>query len=72
MNATAMKRVFKLEGIQNAPSTLEDPNPLFSETEVMKFYAGLYPDLTTAHVKGPEISEKALTYTISRSVGTKG
>lgn len=67
-----IERVFVLEGFKSAPQKLADPNPDYEPTEVMKYYSGLYPELITAHVKGPDISEKALTYTISRSVGTKG
>ena len=33
---------------------LSDPNPEFSTNEVLQFYSGQYPELTTATLDGPK------------------
>jgi PRTRC genetic system protein C len=50
---------FKKDG---TPVTLPDPNPDFSVEEVMQFYSGQYPELTTA----------TAVYSVKTTVGTKG
>lgn len=52
--------------------TLPDPNPEFSVEEVMQFYGGQYPELTTATIEGPKIEGKAAVYSAKTTVGTKG
>lgn len=51
---------------------LADPNPQMSPDEVMNFYSGTYPELTTATVQGPEINEDKALYRFKLTIGTKG
>lgn len=52
--------------------TLPDPNPDFSVEEVLTFYSGQYPELTTATLDGPKVEGKAAVYSVKTTVGTKG
>ena len=45
LNITGLKRVFKYGN-----RTLDDPNKNMTPDEVMAFYAGTYPELTTSNV----------------------
>lgn len=51
---------------------LADPNPSMSPEEVVKFYAGTYPELTTASLTGPKINAGKAEYSLAVNVGTKG
>lgn len=51
---------------------LSDPNPDFTASEVVKFYANTYPEMTTANVSGPKIHEGRIQHTISNSYKPKG
>jgi len=51
--------------------TLEDPNPDFSVQEVLNFYSGQYPELTTASVDEPVVTGNTTTYKARTTVGTK-
>lgn len=51
---------------------LNDPNPALSPADVMKFYAGIHPELTTGTVEGPKIEASKAKYEFKTSVGTKG
>lgn len=51
---------------------LSDPNPDFSPEAVCNHYSGLYPVLTTAKIKGPEISHDYREYEFVSTIGTKG
>ncbi len=52
--------------------TLPDPNPDFSVEEVMQFYGGQYPELTTATMEGPKVEGRTAVYSVKTTVGTKG
>lgn len=52
--------------------TLPDPNPEFTVAEVMQFYSGQYPELTTATLDGPKVEGKKAVYSVQTTVGTKG
>ena len=71
LSTTILKRVF-LHKVQENEIPLADPNPSFSPEEVMNFYSGTYPALTTAKVEGPEISGDAVQYRFLTTLGTKG
>ena len=52
--------------------TLDDPNKNMTPDEVMAFYAGTYPELTTSNVHGPKIEGSKAVYEFKTTVGTKG
>ena len=52
--------------------SLPDPNPEFSANEVMKFYAGQYPELTNGVVEGPKVEDDKAHYTVSTKAGKLG
>ena len=58
--------------VAGAEITLPDPNPAFTVGEVMQFYSGKYPELTTANWTGPEIINDKRVYTFSTILGNKG
>ena len=66
-----LKREFHFKKDGNTVK-LPDPNPEFSTDEVLRFYSGQYPELTTATLDGPKIEGKAAVYSVKTTVGTKG
>lgn len=52
--------------------TLPDPNTEFTVEEVLQFYSGQYPELTTATLEGPKVEGKTAVYGVKTTVGTKG
>jgi PRTRC genetic system protein C len=71
LNTTHLKRVFKLKkGTETI--TLPDPNPAFTQADVMQFYSNQYPELTTCTVDGPKIENDQVVYEFKTTVGTKG
>jgi PRTRC genetic system protein C len=71
LEVTKLKRqfTFKKDGTL---VTLEDPNPDFSVEEVMQFYGGQYPELTTATMDAPKVEGRTAVYSVKTTVGTKG
>lgn len=67
LNITGLKRVFK-----HGTKTLKDPDTTMSPEEVMSFYAGQYPELTTSNVHGPKVEGTEAVYEFKTTVGTKG
>jgi len=67
----ALKREFKFKKDGNTV-TLPDPNPDFTVEEVMQFYSGQYPELTTATLDAPKVEGSKAVYSVSTTVGTKG
>jgi PRTRC genetic system protein C len=67
LNVTGLQRVFK-----HGSKTLKDPDKSMSPDEVMQFYAGTYPELTTSNVHGPKIDGDKAVYEFKTTVGTKG
>ena len=51
---------------------LSDPNPDFSTNEVLQFYSGQYPELSTATLDGPKTDGNKAVYSVKTTVGTKG
>ena len=70
-SVTSLDRVFSFKNA-NVEITLQDPNPAMSPDEVMDFYSGAYPELTTATVHGPEIELDKVLYRFKTTIGTKG
>lgn len=62
-----VKRQFKHGNRQ-----LDDPDPDMTPEEVMQFYAGTYPELTTSNVHGPKMEGDVAVYEFKTTVGTKG
>jgi len=62
-----VKRQFKYGNRQ-----LDDPDPEMTPEEVMQFYAGTYPELTTSNVHGPKMEGEVAVYEFKTTVGTKG
>lgn len=60
---------FKKDGDQ---VTLPDPNPEFTTEEVLQYYSGQYPELTTATLDAPKVDGKNAVYNVRTTVGTKG
>jgi PRTRC genetic system protein C len=71
LEVTKLKREFKFKK-DGTNVTLPDPNPEFSMDEVMQFYSGQYPELTTATMEGPKVEGKSAVYSVKTTVGTKG
>lgn len=51
---------------------LPDFNPNATPEEVVKFYAGQYPELTNAKIEAPEFEGNNVTFNVNTTVGTKG
>lgn len=51
---------------------LPDPNPAFSAEEALKFYAGIYPELTNGVVEGPTVVKDKAVYTVTTKAGKLG
>lgn len=51
---------------------LRDPGPDMTPQQVKEFYAGTYPELTTAEIEGPEAVGTKTRYEFRKAVGTKG
>ena len=67
LNVTGMKRVFKFGNRE-----LKDPDKNMSPEDVMQFYSGTYPELTTSNVHGPKIDGDKAVYEFKTTIGTKG
>lgn len=52
--------------------TFVDPGPAFSPDEVRDLYSAQYPELTTASIDGPVVTDGAVRYTFVRAAGAKG
>ena len=66
-----LSRVF-LHNENGQDIRLADPGVDFSKDEVRNFYSNLYPILTTAKIRGPEIKNDEVVYIFESSMGTKG
>jgi PRTRC genetic system protein C len=51
---------------------IPDPDPNMSLENVMTLYSGMYPELTTATVHGPEYRNDNVIYRFKSVIGTKG
>ena len=71
MEKTLLKRVFVYKK-NGKDIKLTDPDPSMTADQVLSFYSGTYPEMTTASVTGPEFKADTLEYTIKSVVGTKG
>ncbi len=67
MKATKIERIFF-----HGKTELADPSHDMTVNEVLDFYSGQFPELTTATVEGPKIENEKCVYTFKNNVGTKG
>jgi len=67
MEKHQLVREFTYNGIK-----LPDPNPGMSLEQVREVYTPAYPELTTAAIEGPEVTNEILVYRFVRAVGAKG
>jgi PRTRC genetic system protein C len=67
----SLKRVFKFER-ENNTIKLDDINADLTPEKVLDFYAGSYPELTTATIEGPEVDGDTVVYNFITQIGTKG
>lgn len=71
LSASLLPRVFVLKE-REQDTRLSDPSVSFSPEQVMDFYSGTYPILTTAKIEGPEITGDEIEYRFITTLGTKG
>lgn len=58
--------------IETGEITLSDPNPEMTIEQVQMYYSGMYPQLTTATIQGPEYKNDKNRYIFKSVIGTKG
>lgn len=71
LTAIILERVFSLK-LNGKKIPLADPSPEWPVEQVMSFYSGRYPILTTSKVEGPEIKNDQYHFTFNSTLGTKG
>ncbi len=71
LEVKGLRREFKFKH-NGQEITLPDPDPERSPEQVMQLYAGQYPELTTATVKGPAREDEKVVYEFTSVLGTKG
>ena len=71
LEVTSLTREFFFER-DGKKVPLKDPNPEFTVQEVVKFYAGVYPELTNGIVDGPKVIGDKANYTVSTKAGKLG
>ncbi|WP_289074722.1 MULTISPECIES: PRTRC system protein C [Bacteroidaceae] len=67
LQVTGLVRTFKFND-----KVLADPNPEMTPDEVLLFYSGTYPELTTSNVHQRLTEEGQLEYEFKTTIGTKG
>lgn len=71
LTANILPRIFVFKDKDNE-IRLSDPSNKMSPEEVMDFYSGTYPILTTAKIEGPEITGDEIEFKFITTLGTKG
>ena len=71
LTATVLPRVFVFKN-GNEETTLADPHEKWTPESVLNYYAGTYPQLTTAKVGTYEIENDKIVYRFESTIGTKG
>lgn len=56
----------------NKTIKLPDPGSHLQAEEVVKFYSGTYPELTTSSISGPRVEDNKQVFNINKETGTKG
>lgn len=62
-----LARVFRYASME-----LADPGPHLSPEEVRDIYSASFPELATASIEGPEVTQGKLIYEFRRAAGSKG
>lgn len=62
-----LSREFRWNGL-----VLPDPNPQAEVSAVRDIFAGTYPELATAAVKGPDFEGGKMVYSFQPGAGVKG
>jgi len=71
LQVTGIERKFSIKKGKKE-EFLPDPDPTMSPSEVIKHYIPIYPELTNAHIDGPDTKDGKLVYSMSTEVGTHG
>jgi PRTRC genetic system protein C len=71
LTASILPRIFVFKD-KDIEVRLSDPSIKMTPEEVMNFYSGTYPILTTAKIEGPEIAGDEIEYRFITTLGTKG
>ncbi|MBX3253954.1 MAG: PRTRC system protein C [Chitinophagaceae bacterium] len=71
LEVTNLEREFRFKK-DGTEVKLPDPNPEFTTNEVLQFYSGQYPELTTATLEGPKTDGTKAVYSVKTTIGTKG
>lgn len=67
------QRLFILKRKKDSDNViLFDPNPKMDPIDVMKFYSGEHPELTSSTVTGPVMKEEKAVYSFETIIGEKG
>ena len=69
LNISTAVRVFVID---KTGTEISDPDPKMPLENVMSLYSGMYPELTTATVHGPEYRDDKVIYRFKSVIGTKG
>lgn len=67
-----IKRVFRITKKGANTIILDDPNPNFTPEEVLSFYSGAHPELTTSNVAPMVMENDEAVYEFVTTVGNKG
>ena len=67
METKQIERIF-----MHGDTELADPSNNMNVNDVLDFYSGQFPELTTASVEGPAIKNEKCVYTFTNNIGTKG
>jgi PRTRC genetic system protein C len=71
LESQPLTRVFKFER-EGRTIELEDFNPLASPQEIIKFHAGMYPELTNSKIDPPKYEGSNIIFNIGEEAGTLG
>ncbi|MEP2668895.1 MAG: PRTRC system protein C [Cyclobacteriaceae bacterium] len=72
LQVTNIERSFVLVKSDEEQIPLHDFNPDLSPNDILNFYSGTYPLLTSATIEGPEVIGNKAEYRFLTKIGTKG
>ncbi len=71
LTSTALERKFEFKR-NGKKIDLKDFDPTAPPQDIVKFYAGQYPELTNAKIETPKVDGSLITYSIGEEAGTLG
>lgn len=71
LEITGLERKFKLNS-RGKDVVLSDLNPDASPEDIMRLYCDTYPELASATVNGPDITNDGVYYSFTTKAGLKG